>query len=47
MFCGNVNFYLDDEKIASVNLVAETTIDKISVMNLFGMITEFWVNLFR
>lgn len=44
---GNVNFYLNEEQIASVNLVAESNIDKISVMNLFGMITEFWVNLFR
>lgn len=44
---GKVDFYLNDEQIASVNLVAENSIDKITVMNLFGMITEFWVNLFR
>lgn len=44
---GSVNFYLNDEKIASVNLVAETNVDKITVMSLFSMITEFWVNLFR
>ena len=44
---GNVNFYLNNEPIASVNLMAENSIDKISVMNLFSMITEFWVNLFR
>lgn len=44
---GNVNFYLNDEQIASVNLVAENSVDKITVMNLFGMITEFWANLFR
>ncbi len=44
---GNVKFYLNDEQIASVNLVAENSVDKITVMNLFGMITEFWANLFR
>ncbi len=44
---GSVKFYLNDEQIASVNLVAENNVDKITVMNLFGMITEFWVNLFR
>lgn len=44
---GNVNFYLNDEKIASVNLVAENNVEKISVMSLFSMITEFWINLFR
>ncbi len=44
---GSVNFYLNDEQIASVNLVAENNVDKVTVMNLFGMITEFWLNLFR
>lgn len=44
---GSVNFYLNDEQISSVNLVAESNVDKITVMNLFGMITEFWINLFR
>lgn len=44
---GNVKFYLNDEEISSVNLVAESDVDKITVMNLFGMITEFWANLFR
>ena len=44
---GNVKFYLNDEEIASVNLVAEDDVEKITVMNLFGMISEFWINLFR
>lgn len=44
---GTVNFYLNDEKISSVNLVAKQSIDKVTVMNLFGMITELWSNLFR
>lgn len=44
---GNVKYYLNDQEIASVNLVAENNVDKISVMNLFGMITENWINLFR
>jgi len=47
MFFGTANFYLNEEQIDTVNLVAENNVDKISVMNLFGMITEFWVNLFR
>lgn len=47
MFFGSVNFYLNDEQIATVNLVAETNVDKTTVMSLFGMITEFWANLFR
>ena len=44
---GNVKFYLNNEEISSVNLVAENNVEKITVMNLFGMITEFWLNLFR
>ena len=44
---GTVNFYLNNEQISSVNLVANENIDKISVMSLFSMITDFWVNLFR
>ena len=44
---GSVNFSLNDEPIASVNLVAENDVEKITIANLFGMITEFWVNLFR
>ena len=44
---GNVQFYLNDEPIASVNLVAQSNVDKVTVLSLFSMITEFWVNLFR
>ena len=44
---GSVRFLLNGEEISCVNLLAESDIEKISVMNLFGMITEFWVNLFR
>ena len=44
---GNVSFYLNDQEIANVNLVAENDVEKIGVMNLFGMISEFWLNLFR
>ena len=47
MFYGSVKYYLNDEEISSVNLVAENSVDKVNVMNLFGMITENWVNLFR
>lgn len=44
---GNVKYYLNEQEIASVNLVAENSVDKITVMNLFSMITESWINLFR
>ena len=44
---GEVKYYLNDQEIASVNLVAENNVEKINVMNLFGMITEHWINLFR
>ena len=44
---GTVSFYLNDQEISSVNLVSDSDVDKITVMNLFGMITESWVNLFR
>ena len=44
---GSVSFYLNDKEISSVNLVSDSDVDKITVMNLFGMITESWVNLFR
>ena len=44
---GNVKYYLNDQEIATVNLVAENNVEKINVMNLFEMITENWINLFR
>ena len=44
---GSVKYYLNEQEIASVNLVAENSVDKITIMNLFSMITERWINLFR
>ena len=44
---GSVKYYLNEQEISSVNLVAESNVDKINVMNLFGMITESWINIFR
>lgn len=44
---GNVKFYLNGNEISSVNLVSVNDIEKTSIMNLFSMITEFWINLFR
>ena len=37
MFCGTVNFYLNDEQIATVNLVAESYFD---VKDKAGAINE-------
>lgn len=44
---GNVTFYLGENEIAKVNLIAENDVNKISIMNFFNKITTFWLNLFR
>ena len=44
---GQAKFSINDEEIASVNLIAESDVEKIGIMSLFGMISEFWLNLFR
>lgn len=44
---GCVKYYLNEQEIASVNLVAENDLEKMNIINLFGMITENWINLFR
>ena len=44
---GKMNYYLDNELIASVNLIAEKEITKINFINMFSHISELWVNLLR
>lgn len=44
---GKVEFYLDDKKIASSDLVANSNIDKIGVFTNFKYITKSWFSLLR
>jgi len=42
-----MNYYLNNELVNSVNLIAEIDIPKISIMTMFGQISEQWFNLLR
>ncbi len=44
---GKMNFYIDDELISSVNLVAENDIPKITTLNLLKQITQSWFSILR
>ena len=44
---GNINYYIDNEIVSNVNLVAEKDISKISFINMFSYLTELWANLLR
>lgn len=44
---GTVHFYLDNQLLDSVNLVAEKSISKISIFSMYSYITNIWVNLLR
>lgn len=44
---GTVHFYLDDQILESVNLVAEKSVSKLSVFSMYSYITENWINLLR
>lgn len=44
---GKVEFYLDGNRISCSNLVANTSVDKISAFSTFKFITKQWFNLFR
>ena len=44
---GTMNYYLDNEIVSSVNLLAEKDISKISITNMFSHISELWFNLLR
>lgn len=44
---GTVHFYLDDQILESVNLVAEKSVSKLSVFSMYSYITESWFNLLR
>lgn len=44
---GKVNFYIDNELISSVNLIAENEIEKITTFNLLKQITKSWFTILR
>lgn len=44
---GKMNFYVDNELISSVNLVAENDIHKITVLNLIKQVTNSWFSILR
>lgn len=44
---GSVHFYLDDQILESINLVAEKSISKLSIFSMYSYITESWINLLR
>jgi len=46
-YLGIMNYYINNELISTVNLVAENNVTKISVTNMFSYISEQWFNLFR
>ena len=44
---GTVHFYLDNELLDSVNLLAKNEVKKLSIVSMFENITEKWINLLR
>ncbi len=44
---GKMNFYVDNELISSVNLIAENDIPKITVLNLIKQVTSSWFSILR
>ena len=46
-YLGTISYYLNDEKIAEVNLIAENSINKISLINMLKSLFNIWFNLIR
>lgn len=44
---GTVHFYLEDQLLESVNLVAEKSVSKLSIFSMYSYITENWIKLLR
>jgi len=44
---GTVNFFLDTELIASTNLIADESIKKIGILNMFEYVGKTWYSLIR
>lgn len=44
---GKVNFYIENELVSSVNLVAENKIEKITTLNLLKQTITSWFTLLK
>lgn len=44
---GTINYYIDDKQVSTVNLVAESSISKITITNMFKSISNSWFTLLR
>jgi D-alanyl-D-alanine carboxypeptidase (penicillin-binding protein 5/6) len=44
---GNVEFYLDEQNIATTNLVAKETVEKLNFSSMYKKIYHEWSNLLR
>ena len=44
---GTISYYLNDEKIAEVSLIAETSINKTTFINMLKSLFSTWINLTR
>lgn len=44
---GSVSYFIDDSQIASVNLIAEIDVPKITLTNIFKKLSFSWFNLLR
>ena len=44
---GTMNYYINDNLVASVNLVSDSEITKKNLLNTFNYISTNWLNLFR
>lgn len=44
---GTAHFYLDNELLDSVNLIAKNDVKKLSIFSMYSRITNNWFNLLR
>lgn len=44
---GTVHFYLGNELLDSVNLLAKNDVKKLSIISIFSSLTDKWINLLR
>ena len=44
---GTAHFYLDNELLDSVNLVAKDDMKKLSIVSMYTRVTGEWINLLR
>lgn len=44
---GTLNYYIDNNIVASVDLISESNLEKISTLNLFKLIAKKWITLLK